>query len=844
MKTLLQDVAPRLFEGAKPTGGKALKRLQEFAEARGLAPDGPGPEAGDTAPETPTSAKSRGAAKAAKAAAPASADLADAGMQAAAMLAAAAAAPLPLPLLPPAWRPLGPSEIPNGQTYGASRVTVAGRVAAIAVDPSNRNHLLVGAAGGGIWESFDSGASWAARGDHLPTLTTGAMAFDPGHPATVYCGTGEGNWYWHWGVGVAKSTNGGATWAMQATAPFVGQGFFDLVVDPADGSHLLAATTGGIYRSTDGGLTWTQRHAAICWSLALAPADALAACRDGLFRSTNGGQAWAAVALPGAPASFTRLAVAHARSNPAVAYAFGSGQPMIRIPGDPDPTHVMPTPYLWRRAAAGGAFVAVTPPPTLVTTQSWYDWFLAVAPDNAGEIYLGAIDAYRGDLSGAAWTWTDITSKGAPGSDSIHPDQHAIAVDPVDPNVIYVGNDGGLFRSPDRGIHWAHRNHGLAITEIEYIAQDFGSSRWIMGGTQDNGTERYTGSPVWDHIADGDGGDCSVNHTNPDSVFHTFYGMLVQHSTNRGNSWVSIGPPVPQNYGALFYPPLEVFGDVVARAGQSVFLSRNNGASWVEVALPGNTVATAMHMPSADRVYVGCANGTMFRVDWNGAAWSAANALATPRVGAWVSDIAVNSSNLNRLWVTSTVIGGGRVFRSDNGGAAWVDVSAGLPNLPINSVEIHSSNANRVWVAADLGVYQTTNAGAGWAPFSFGLPNVLVEDLEYHPYARVLRAGTRNRGVWEIPVDGWLVNPVCGVQWTGQLAANQTKQWFTFNWPATWHVVWTVMPVTPKPGAAELAWTVRVERASATMATYWIQVQNLTNVPVTFEGRYCILSYY
>jgi len=184
------------------------------------------------------------------------------------------------------------------------------------------------------------------------------------------------------------------------------------------------------------------------------------------------------------------------------------------------------------------------------------------------------------------------------------------------------------------------------------------------------------------------------------------------------------------------------------------------------------------------------------------------------------------------------------VFRSDNGGINWTDVSAGLPSLPINSVEIHPSQPNRAWVAADLGVWQTTDAGGHWAGFSLGLPNVLVEDLEYHPYARVLRAGTRNRGVWEIPVDGCLADPIKGVQFTGALQPNQTNRWFTFNWPAVWHVIWTVMPVTPKPGAPELGWTVRVERASATMATYWIEVTNLTNVPVTFEGRYEILSFY
>jgi hypothetical protein len=133
-------------------------------------------------------------------------------------------------------------------------------------------------------------------------------------------------------------------------------------------------------------------------------------------------------------------------------------------------------------------------PAGLSTGQAWYDWYVAVQPNDANTVYLGAIDIYRGDHGAGGWAWTDISSKAAAGTDSIHPDQHALAFDPVDPNMIYAGNDGGLFRSPDRGTHWVHRNHSLAITEIEYIAQDFGSVRWVMGGTQDNGTDRYVGS--------------------------------------------------------------------------------------------------------------------------------------------------------------------------------------------------------------------------------------------------------------------------------------------------------------------------------------------------------------
>ena len=736
----------------------------------------------------------------------------------------------------PQWRSLGPWTIPNGQTYGASRVNVSGRVSAVAIDPANAAHVLVGAAHGGVWESFDRGASWAPRTDYAATLTVGAIVFDPRNPTTVYCGTGEGNWWAYLGAGVLRSTNGGTTWSTLCTTPFVGQGFYELIVDPADGRHLLAGTTDGLYVSTDAGVTWTRRRTARTWSIAMAPAggpsaEFLAACSDGLWRSTNGGTTWANVALPGSPGSFDRLAVAIAPSNPAVAYAWGAQGA---------------TAYLWRRA--GGTWTAVTAPPGVSTGQAWYDWCVEVAPDRDTQVYCGAIEVHRGDLAGTTWTWRNLTNKGASG-DSIHPDQHAVAFEPGRPDTVYVGNDGGLYRSTDRGITWTHCNNGLVISEFEYIAQDYGSSRWLIGGTQDNGTERWTGSPTWVHVADGDGGDCGVNRTTPRTVFHTYFGMSPERSTAGGDfgSWAWLPPPVPAGEGSLFYPPFECSangGDTVAIGGDALYISRNNATTWVRLPFPSAARSSALYIPNSNTVYVGATDGRVFRTTWNGAAWTVLTALTTPRTGAFVSDLLVDPNNASRMWVTYRTLGGGRVYRSDNGGAAWIDRTAGLPNLPINTIEVDPGNSNRVWVAADLGVYQSFDAGASWADFSASLPNAFVGDLVFHPHARVLRAGTRNRGMWEIPVDGWMTQPICGVQWTGTLAANQSQRWFTWGWPATWHILWTVMPTTPRPGAPQVSWTLQVERANAEYVTYWVTVRNLTPDPVTFEGRYCILSRY
>jgi len=743
----------------------------------------------------------------------------------------------------PQWRSLGPTTIPNGQTYGASRVNVSGRVAAIAVDPGNGAHVLCGAAAGGIWESFDRGGSWAPRSDFSSSLAVGALAFDQTRPGIAYCGTGEGNFYWSLGAGVLKSSDGGTTWTQLCTAPFVGQGFYDLKIDPANSQHMLSANTYGVYETSDGGATWMQRRSIIsAWSISIAPgggagAEILAACEDGLWKSTDGGMTWNNVPLPGAPATFARLAVAHAPRNAGFVYVFGSG-------GSTSPH----TAYLWRRTSAAGAFSAFAPPAALNTSQDWYDWFLAVAPDSDAQIYIGAIDSWRGDLSGANWTWTALSNKGATG-DSIHPDQHAITFEPGNPAMVYIGCDGGLFRSPDRGVTWQSCNNGLVITEFEYIAQNVGSSRWLIGGTQDNGTERYTGNPAWTHVMDGDGGDCAVNHDSPDIVFAEYYGISPQISTQDGD-WTTfrgLSPSVPANEGSLFYCPYTCSangGNTLALGTAALYVSRDNGTTWTRLTFPSAATASALYVPGPDAVYVGTTDGRILHTNWNGSAWSTLSAMTTPRAGANTSSIYVGANNANILIVSYSTINGGRVFVSTNGGSSWTDRSTGLPALPVNVVEADSRNSNRIWVGTDLGVYQSLDLGATWTNFSNGLPNVLIGDLLFHPDAWVLRAGTRSRGVWEIPVDGWMTAPACGRQFTGSLTAHQTQSWYTFNWPATWHVVWTVMPTTIDASGAQIELTVRVQRASNEFVTYWLVVQNLTAQTVAFEGRFCILSRY
>jgi len=639
------------------------------------------------------------------------------------------------------WQEIGPRHIQNGQTYGTNRVDVSGRVSAIAVDPSDPKHLLLGAAGGGIWESHDTGATWSPRTDQMPSLAIGVVTFDPSAPNRVYAGSGEGNFYSNLGAGVYQSTDGGTNWTVVASAPFVGVGFFDLVVDPQAPSVLYAATTSGFYKSTNRGVSWSRKRAVNCWDISVHPSgggvEILAAFEDGLCVSSNSGNSFAPVALPSSPSSaWQRLGVDRVTSSPDVAYVFGATTKAA---------------YLWRRS--GTTWTRVVLPNDVETSQAQYDWFVAASPSNAGRVFVGAIDTHRGTLTGSTWQWTNITTRGG---NSIHPDQHCLTFAPNDPNVIYAGNDGGIYRSTNAGMAWKSLNKDLGITEIEYLASDPNTWQWLMAGTQDNGTMIYTGSLAWDHAADGDGGDCGVNQLNPAVVYHSYYDATLERSSNKGATWTDLKPPrfsaFDQPATALFYPPVEVSGLTVAIGAASLVVTRSGAKPWktVPLGLPTYELPSAMREIDANTLLIGTTEGRMLKMGWNGSSWIK-TPLARP-ANRYISCIAVDPSNALRFWVTLSELGGGCVYRSDDAGASWIDCTGSLPRLPINAVVVDPANFRRVWVAADVGVYQTLDLGSTWSSFAKGLPNAMAIDLLFHKQDRTLICGTRNRGAWVMPV--------------------------------------------------------------------------------------------
>jgi hypothetical protein len=585
----------------------------------------------------------------------------------------------------PAWRPLGPFAIPHGRTAGSgpgSRPRVAGRVAAVAVAPGDPRHLL--AAAGGVWESRDAGRTWTPRTDDQPVAAVGVVAFAPGDPAVAYAGTGQGEALAALGVGVLRSDDGGATWRAQPAEELLGAGVHDLLVDPGDPGRVLAATTAGLWASADGGRGWAPRLAGRSWAVAAgSDGELLAGGEFGLHRSGDGGASWQRVPLASAPAAFDRMAISCAFGG-RVAYVFAAGDGVG---------------HLWRRGPTGGEFQPVKPPADLHSQQAWHAWACAADPGHPGVVWLGAAGLHRGALGpDGRWSWVDLAAR--PAGDSLPAGQHAVVFEPGDPGVLYVANEGGLYRSPDGGRSWRSLNTGLAVAEVDRLA-DHGA--WLLAGAGELGTLRYEGGEVWCPVGSGD-------------------------------------------------PAVTAGDELVAAGGDGLVVSADGGSTWTAVALPGvRGAVTALAAAGPDRLLGGTTEGELVVLERSGGRWAVRSA-ARPRSG-WVAGVAVDPERPAAAWAAWSGPRGGAVGRSEDGGATWTDRGQGLPGVPVGAVVADPGRPGTVFAATDAGVWRSDDDGAAWRPVGRGLPNTPALTLALRGSDRLLRVGLLGRGVWELPLD-------------------------------------------------------------------------------------------
>ncbi|MGE5324588.1 MAG: Ig-like domain repeat protein, partial [Actinomycetota bacterium] len=614
----------------------------------------------------------------------------------------------------------------------------------ILVNPVDANKILVSTGSGFSGLSFDVFSTLPPRGVYL---STNALAVSPAAPTFAR-------------LSVPTAT------CPSATTSLCNRIVSDMVMDPGNPALVLVNVVGLSTTAGDGGV----------WSSDTDPFTGTATWTQRLpLGGTTGVVGKFAANRVGSTTTFA-LAASDSSACPTPTSAPQSGTLRTSLDG------VTWTPVPGATGFCGG--------------QCIYDAPVAIDPGSAKIIYIGGnADSSTAPTLSCGSTALAKTTDGAAFNRSdarLHPDSHAIAIAPApNSNIIYTGNDGGIFKSTNSGATWTSLNNStFSATQFQSLALHPADANFMIGGTQDNGTELMNTAAAWTRADAGDGGYSLIDQNAVDTtnvtMYHTYFNMSgatsgiigyarVTSATNANETgWSFFGCPSRQGItlnglncadNVLFYAPMALgpgTPNTLYFGTDNLYRSPDQGVTMVSVSQAPLACCTQSGLnvpvssigisPQDDNVrIVGLVNGKVF------ATTTGANPI--PEVtGPWgahfVARAVIDPTNSNTAYITLDGYGFlSHVWKTTDLNAAtptWTAASGSLPDVPVNAFIIDPVFPNTLYAGTDIGVFNSVDGGASWVPYGTGLPRVAVFDMAMNKVSRKIRVATHGRGIFEI----------------------------------------------------------------------------------------------
>ena len=673
---------------------------------------------------------------------------------------------------------------------------IGGRTRALLIDPSNSNKLWAAGVSGGLWYTNDITAAnpnWNLVDGTWASLSVCSIDYDPNNTSTMYVGTGErmgnhnGSLYPgdSKGLGMWKSTDSGASWThLPSTTDF--NYVNDIIVRNENGSSVIYIAVGGqyyegqwigydqagIWKSTDGGTSWSRaidRETSSGYEefmdLDLGSDNRIwAGTRFNVYNEGGGtifysddGTTWTSANWKGeiVTTSANRVLLSVAPSDPNTVYALIEQDSTGKVG------------WIVKTTDGGSSWTQLTIPldanggvlgDTRDFGQAGYDLSLRVDPNDPNVVFAGEIDVFKTIDGGSSWTQI---SGGDASTADMHVDQHNIKF--IDSNRIIFSNDGGVHYSSNGGLQIDDRNSGYNVGQFYAIALH-PSSKYVLGGTQDNGSWSVAGSGTspldGTYISGGDGAFAHIDQSNPNyqftsSQYNTVYRSIdggssfstfIDYEVNGLDTGLFINPSVIDPNTKTFYSSIDETS-ILRKVDYTVI----GGGQPISINLGSTATAYKVSPHTNDLLFVGTGAGRVFKIENASTGNYTVTEISGSNVSGYISSIDIGVDD-NQILISVSNYGVESLFETMGGGGSngWINIEGDLPDMPIRWALYNKNNFNQTVVATELGTWISDDISASspvWYPSNDGLAKVRVDMLAKNSNGE-LAAGTYGRGMF------------------------------------------------------------------------------------------------